>query len=351
MDKVEIVVRGGRGGDGAVSFRREKYVPRGGPDGGNGGKGGDVYLVASNVVDGLEVFKGRRLFEAEAGGRGEGQKKHGRDGRDLIIEVPVGTEISEVGPGDSSIRIGGVVKLGQKVLVARGGAGGLGNACFATPSRQAPEKATSGRPGEERRLVLELKHMVDVAIVSLPNAGRSTLLNRVSAARPRIADYPFTTREVILGAVDIGDDRLVLAELPALVSGAHAGRGLGNQFLRHAERASVLLLLLDGTSPAPWDDLKVLDSELGHWRPSLADRSRLVAVNKVDLDEVKGRVPEVKRRLDGSRVMFISALTGEGVPELMGRLAVMVREARSRATGPEEAVAVFRPRPVDEGGS
>ncbi|MEW6142051.1 MAG: Obg family GTPase CgtA [Chloroflexota bacterium] len=349
MDRVEIVVRGGCGGDGVVSFRREKYIPKGGPDGGNGGKGGDVYLAASPSVDGLEVFKGRRLFEAEPGRRGEGQKKHGRDGRDLIIEVPVGTEISNVGQTGTDVLIADVVEPGQKVLAVRGGAGGLGNACFATPSRQVPEKATEGKPGEERRLILELKHVVDIAIVSLPNAGKSTLLSRVSAARPKVADYPFTTSEAVLGTADVGDERLVLAELPALVAGAHSGKGLGNRFLRHAERAGVLLILLDGSLPLPWDDLGVLEDELGRWVTSLTGKARLVAINKVDLADVHGRVPEIKRRLGEAKAMFISALTGEGVPELMARLVSMVRETRRAEPEPKETIAIFRPRPVDEG--
>jgi len=349
VDSVEIIARGGKGGDGAVSFRHEKYVPKGGPDGGNGGKGGDVYLVADPAVDGLEVVKGRRLFEAEPGRRGEGQKKHGRDGRDLIIEVPVGTEIFDAGQGSGDVFIADAVEPWQKVLVTRGGAGGLGNACFATPSKQAPEKATGGKPGEERRLVLEVKYVADVAIVSLPNAGKSTLLSRVSAARPKVADYPFTTRETVLGTADVGYERLALVELPALVAGAHGGKGLGNRFLRHAERAGVLLILLDGGSPAPWEDLRVLEGELGRWGAPLTGKARLVAVNKADLAEVNERVPEIKRRLGEAKAMFISALTGESVPELMARLVSMVRETRRAEPEPKEAIAIFRPRPVDEG--
>lgn len=307
-----------------------------------------MYLAASSAVDGLDVFKGRRLFEAEPGRRGEGQKKHGRGGRDLIIEVPAGTEVSDAGRGGGNVFIADAVELGQKVLVARGGAGGLGNACFATPSQQAPEKATGGRPGEERRLVLELKRVVDAAIVSLPNAGKSTLLSKVSAARPKVADYPFTTREVVLGTADVGDERLVMAELPALVAGAHSGKGLGNRFLRHAERAGALLILLDGGSPAPWEDLKVLEGELGKWMPPLTAKARLVVVNKVDLPEVKERVAEIKRRLNGVKAIFISALSGEGIPELMPRLVSLVMETRRAGSGSKEAIAVFRPRSVDE---
>jgi GTP-binding protein len=350
VDIVKIVVQGGRGGDGAVSFRREKYIPRGGPDGGNGGRGGSVYVMASPAVEGLEVFKGRRLFKAGDGGRGQGQKRRGRNGVDLVIEIPVGTEVSALGHSGEETIVADAVSAGQKVLVAVGGAGGLGNAAFATPTHQAPEKATTGRPGEERQLILRLKYVVDVAIIGLPNSGKSTLLGALTAARPKTAGHPFTTKVPILGTAEIGDERMVLAELPALVAGSSQGRGLGNRFLVHAERAAVLLILLDGASGSLGDDLKTLESELGKWTVGLSGKSRLVVVNKTDLPEVKAGVSKITSGLGKVAPVYVSALTGEGLEELKDRLAVLVRNARAAERPRDPGIAVFRPKPVDEGG-
>jgi len=306
--------------------------------------------MASPAVEGLEVFKGRRLFKAGDGGRGQGQKRRGRNGVDLVIEIPVGTEVSALGHSGEETIVADAVSAGQKVLVAVGGAGGLGNAAFATPTHQAPEKATAGRPGEERQLILRLKYVVDVAIIGLPNSGKSTLLGALTAARPKTAGHPFTTKVPILGTAEIGDERMVLAELPALVAGSSQGRGLGNRFLVHAERAAVLLILLDGASGSLGDDLKTLESELGKWTVGLSGKSRLVVVNKTDLPEVKAGVSKITSGLGKVAPVYVSALTGEGLEELKDRLAVLVRNARAAERPRDPGIAVFRPKPVDEGG-
>jgi len=306
--------------------------------------------MASPAVEGLEVFKGRRLFKAGDGGRGQGQKRRGRNGVDLVIEIPVGTEVSALGHSGEETIVADAVSAGQKVLVAVGGAGGLGNAAFATPTHQAPEKATTGRPGEERQLILRLKYVVDVAIIGLPNSGKSTLLGALTAARPKTAGHPFTTKVPILGTAEIGDERMVLAELPALVAGSSQGRGLGNRFLVHAERAAVLLILLDGASGSLGDDLKTLESELGKWTVGLSGKSRLVVVNKTDLPEVKAGVSKITSGLGKVAPVYVSALTGEGLEELKDRLAVLVRNARAAERPRDPGIAVFRPKPVDEGG-
>jgi GTP-binding protein len=347
LNRVEIVVRGGKGGDGIVHFRHEKYIPFGGADGGDGGKGGDVRLVADGKVDSLDSYASRRRLEAASGGRGMAAKSHGKNAPDLTALVPPGTIVYELTPEGKRIKLADLLNPGDWCMAARGGAGGMGNPHFVTPVRQAPERRTPGKPGEERRLVLDFRLPVDVAILGYPNTGKSTLLSALTSARPKIADYPFTTTVPVLGHRDLGpyaDERLLMAELPALVAGSHEGKGVGAANLAHAERARALVLLLDGSADAP-AELAALKAELASHDPPLDGKPQVVAVNKMDLPEAKARLPALKKRL-GKGALYLSALTGEGLPELAKRI-------EEQATGPsggppagEEAEFVFRPKPL-----
>jgi GTP-binding protein len=346
VDRVEIIVGGGKGGDGIVSFRREKFVPFGGPDGGDGGDGGNVYITAGRNVTTLGYFRRKRRFKALSGKSGGGQKKHGAKGDDLVIEVPLGTMVF-IKENGQEVLLADLSQHGQKVLVAKGGSGGLGNVHFATSRNQAPRIATKGGYGEEHCLILDLKLIADVGIIGYPNVGKSTLLAAVSEAKPKIADYPFTTREPALGVVEIGMEAFVLAEIPGLIDGAHLGKGLGHDFLRHAERTKVLLHLLDGSSPSIIDDVKNLNMELALYKPSLAEKPQLVAVNKIDLPQVQARLPEIKQLFSslGMRVFFISAITKQGVSELVSEMAEILERVREATAASETPVAVFRPKP------
>ena len=345
--KREIVVRGGYGGDGCVSFRREKYVPFGGPDGGDGGDGGNVVVVASpNLVD-LSWMGRKKEFVAENGCRGGSGRKRGKKGEDLAISVPVGTIVFTRLESGEEILLADLRTPGQKVLVAKGGRGGLGNARFATAVNQAPEIASKGKSGEERHIVLELKLITDICIVGHPNSGKSTLLSAISRAKPEIADYPFTTRQPILGVMS-GDRRdFIVAEIPGLVEGAHLGKGLGNEFLRHAERTKLLIYLLDGSSPTVIDDLSTLDKEIALYK-GLSHKPKIVAVNKIDLPEVQARLPEVKQCFAklGVPVFYISALSGQAVLELTRKAMAMVEQAsRDEEISSQAQIAIFRPKP------
>jgi GTP-binding protein len=322
IDRVEIEVEAGSGGNGVVSFRREKYVPRGGPDGGDGGHGGSVVLVADAALTTLAGFRRRRHYRAERGRHGEGGKRHGRSGENLLVPVPAGTLVRLAGEAGSGEALADLTVPGQRLVVVRGGKGGRGNARFATSTRQAPRIAERGQRGEQARLVLDLKLLCDVGIVGLPNAGKSTLLRAVSAARPKVADYPFTTLEPVLGVVEVGYESFVLADLPGIIEGAHEGAGLGHQFLRHVERTRVLVHLVDGSRPDPKGDLRALNEELVQYSEELGRKPQQVVVNKVDLPEVRARVGELTTGLsDGAHEpLFISAATGEGLPELLRRL-------------------------------
>ncbi len=345
--KREIIVGGGCGGDGCVSFRREKYVPFGGPDGGDGGVGGNVVIVASpNLVD-LSLMGWKKEFVAGNGRRGSGWRKRGKRGEDLAISVPVGTLVFAKGDSGEEILLADLSTPGQRVLVARGGRGGLGNARFATAVNQAPEIASKGAPGEERSIILEVKLITDICIVGHPNSGKSTLLAAISRAKPEIANYPFTTRQPILGVM-LGDRRdFIVAEIPGLVEGAHLGKGLGNEFLRHAERTRLLVYLLDGSSPTVIDDLSTLDKEIALYK-GLAHKPKIVAVNKIDLPEVQARLPEVKQcfaRL-GVPVFYISAVSGQAVLELVRKAMEMVDQASQDEEIISQAqITVFRPKP------
>lgn len=346
MDKVEIEVQAGDGGDGVVSFRHEKYVPFGGPDGGDGGCGGDVYLAADKKLTNLNDFRHKRRFRATSSERGGKQKKHGADGHDLEITVPLGTMVF-VKEGAQELLLADFREHGQTVMVAKGGKGGLGNVHFATARHQVPRKATKGEPGERRWLVLDLKLIADVGIVGYPSVGKSTFLTAVSQARPKIADYAFTTREPALGVVEVGMKTYVLAEIPGLIDGAHLGKGLGHEFLRHVERTKVLLHLLDGSSKDVVDNMNKLNGELALYKASLAEKRQLVAVNKIDLPEVQARLPQLQQEFSslGLKVFFISAASKQGLAELLGIVAEMVDKANEELAAAETPEFVFRPKP------
>ncbi len=328
-----------------VSFRREKYVPRGGPDGGDGGRGGSVVLVADGELTTLAPFRRRRRYQAERGRHGEGGKRHGRSGADLVIQVPAGTIVRRVGSDGTEEVVADLAVVGQRAVVARGGKGGRGNGRFATSTRQAPRIAERGQRGQEACLVLDLKLLSDVGIVGLPNAGKSTLLRGVSAARPKVADYPFTTLEPVLGVVEVGYDSFVLADLPGIIEGAHEGAGLGHQFLRHVERTRVLVHLLDGSRPDPAGDLDALNRELASYSVDLGRKEQQVVVNKRDLPEVEGRMVDLDASLRalGHDPLFISAATGQRVRELLQRLLEIL--SRLEVSAPVQPdVPVLRPQ-------
>lgn len=338
---------GGHGGDGCVSFRREKHAPFGGPDGGDGGNGGDVVITCNSNLTDLSGLGRRKEFAAEDGRRGEGSRKRGKKGEGLVISVPVGTVVSAAGPSGAEMLLADLRAPGQRVLVAKGGRGGLGNARFATAVNQAPEIAGKGDSGEKRHIILEAKLITDICIVGPPNSGKSTLLSAISRAKPEIAGYLFTTRQPILGVVP-GDRRdFVVAEIPGLVEGAHSGKGLGNEFLRHAERTKLLIYLLDGSSPTVVGDLDTLDKEIAMYK-DLSHKAKIVAVNKVDLPEVQASLPAIKRHFAkvGVPVFYISAVSGQAVLELTRKAMEMVEQAsRGEEMVSQAQIAVFRPKP------
>ena len=325
VDEVDIHVAAGGGGRGCLAFRREKFVPRGGPSGGDGGHGGSVYVVASPHTNTLINYRFHPEFTAERGGHGQGSNCTGHGGADLELAVPVGTLVYEKtgDPGQPMTLLADLAEVGQRVLVARGGRGGLGNAHFATSTNRAPRKVQPGEPGEEKDLRLELKLLADVGLVGFPNAGKSTLIARISAARPKIADYPFTTLTPNLGVVRLSDDRsFVVADVPGLIEGAHRGHGLGHRFLRHLERTKVLVHLVDVTSETgrdPVEDLEVVRRELERFQPALAAKPQLVAANKMDAVDDDARVTALERRASELRLPFfrISGVSGAGVPDLL----------------------------------
>ena len=331
LDEAEIFVRSGKGGDGVVHFRREKYVPFGGPDGGDGGKGGDVYLEVKPTLNTLSAFRHQTRFQAEDGAKGAKQNMTGRSGEDLVIFVPPGTVLYDATTGET---LGDLTEAGQRLMVAGGGRAGRGNTRFATSRNQAPRVAEHGEPAQERRLRLELKLIADIGIVGVPNAGKSTLLSAVSHANPKIAAYPFTTLEPNLGVAELDDETtLVLADIPGLIEGAHQGLGLGHDFLRHIQRTRVLIHLLDGLSEDPLLDLAQINSELALFDPALSEKPQMVALNKMDLPEVAARWPEIeiglKRR--SYDAMAISAMTGMNVRVLLYRAAQLLDQVKPTA--------------------
>lgn len=337
VDEVRIHVRGGKGGNGCVSFRREKYIPKGGPDGGDGGHGGSVFLEARLGIDTLLDLAGRHHYRAENGRPGSGNNRTGRSGEDLVVVVPTGTLVYD----DVSGRLlKDLVEDGQRVCVARGGRGGRGNARFATPTHQAPREAEPGLKGQERTLRLELKLIADVGLVGLPNAGKSTLLSRLTQARPKIADYPFTTREPQLGILELpGYRRLVLADLPGLIEGAHEGVGLGDTFLRHIERTRVIVHLIDlcppEGAPPPIEAHRIIRHELEKYSTGLARRAEIIVGTKLDLTEAAAALADLRAAL-GQPVVGISAVAGTGLRELAETMWAVVEAARAAeaASGP-----------------
>jgi GTP-binding protein len=340
IDQAEITVISGKGGDGAVHFRREKYVPRGGPDGGDGGRGGSVILEARRSLNTLYNFRHKRRFRAKDGARGGGSNQTGRSAEDLIIPVPPGTLVYDADTGEL---LGDLTEDGEQLLVCKGGRGGRGNARFATSRNKVPRIAEKGEPGQERNLRLELKLIADVGLVGVPNAGKSTFLSVVTNAKPKIAPYPFTTLTPNLGVAELDvENTLVLADIPGLIEGAHQGIGLGHDFLRHIQRTRVLIHLLDGTGEDPLLDFAQINSELALFDPDLAEKPQLVVLNKMDLPEVRARWPEVRKALEarGYQPMSMSAVTGEGVRKVLYRAADLLSQA---PPPPEpEAVPVYR---------
>ena len=328
IDQARIAVKAGRGGDGIVAFRREKYVPAGGPSGGDGGRGGDVLLRADPNLQTLLDFKYQRLFAADDGRRGGPNRCTGASGEHLLIKVPCGTQVSDARTG---ILLGDLTAAGDELLVAVGGRGGLGNAHYLSNRNRAPEKCTEGKEGEEWLVQLELKLLAEVGIIGLPNAGKSTLISVLSAARPKIADYPFTTLVPNLGVVRRpSGDGTVFADIPGLIAGAAQGAGLGHDFLRHIERTRLLLHLVDGSAADPARAYRTIRRELAEYGHGLEDRPELVALNKAHAMTPQARTARVKAlsRAAGKPVMLISGASGEGVPESLRALAVMIAAAR-----------------------
>lgn len=342
IDEVEIQVQGGRGGDGIVHFRREKFVPRGGPDGGDGGHGGDVVLEVKPTLNTLSSFRHQARFQAEDGRRAGPSNQTGRSGEDRVLDVPPGTMVYDV---ETGALLGDLTDPGERLVVARGGRGGRGNARFANSRNRAPRIAEKGEPPESRRLRLELKLIADVGIVGVPNAGKSTLLSAVTNARPKIAAYPFTTLTPNLGVADLDpENTLVLADIPGLIEGAHEGAGLGDAFLRHIQRTRVLIHLLDGLSEDPVADFAQINSELALFDPALAAKPQVVAFNKIDLPDVADRWPEVEAELArrGHDAMAVSAVAGTNVQQLLYRANELLTELPARPEGEEEGMPVYR---------
>jgi GTP-binding protein len=329
IDEAQIWVKAGNGGDGCVSLRREKFIPKGGPDGGDGGKGGDVYFQTVENLDTLMDFANKRHWQAQNGQPGLGQNKHGADGQDLIINVPPGTVIYD---SDLGIMLKDLNKIAMKVRVCRGARGGKGNKAFATPTNQTPRYAEPGKKGQERNIRLELKLIADVGLVGMPNAGKSSLISRCSAARPKIADYPFTTLEPVLGIVELSNfRRFVMADIPGLIEGAHKGTGLGFEFLKHIERTRIIAHILDimptaGSDPA--ENYWAVRSELEQYSKALTQKEEVIIANKIDLD-TDGKIVEDLRKKLNKTVYPISAVTGAGIRELSELLWQKVKETKA----------------------
>ncbi|HEY6103301.1 MAG TPA: GTPase ObgE [bacterium] len=347
IDRAVIYVKAGDGGNGIVSFRREKFIPKGGPNGGDGGRGGDVILVADEGLSTLLDFQHRRHFRAQRGGHGEGSNRHGRQGGSLVVPVPVGTLVRDAATKDV---VGDLVQHGQRLTAARGGRGGRGNASFATATRRVPRQAEPGGAGEERTIELELRLIADAGLIGFPNTGKSTVLRAVSAAHPKVADYPFTTTEPYLGVVGLADGRsFVLADIPGLIEGASQGAGLGHTFLRHIARTSVLIHLVDlaAVGRDPVADFHTVNDELRRYDPDLGQRPMLVALNKIDMPDARERAGRTAQAIEslGYPVFQISAMTGEGVMILMEAAADLLATIRHRA--PESGDSSVVPHPAD----
>lgn len=314
VDRGQVCARGGDGGDGCISFRREKYVPKGGPDGGDGGRGGDVVLEADGRLHTLSDFQHKSQFKSQSGGHGSGKGKSGKDGKVLVVRAPVGTVVSDAGTGEI---LADLAESGSRVVVARGGEGGRGNASRKTSTNRAPRIRERGHAGEERKLNLELRIVADVGLIGCPNAGKSTLVARLSNARPKIAEYPFTTLKPALGIVEYESFKtLIIAEIPGLVKGAHAGKGLGIDFLRHVKRTRLLIHLVD-LSKNPYEDYLAVNKELELYDSELVKKKQVVVANKTDLPEAEENFKKLVHKLGRDSVFAISALEGTGVSELV----------------------------------
>jgi GTP-binding protein len=337
-DRAKIYVKGGDGGNGIVAFRREKYIPEGGPCGGDGGKGGNVIMIADEGLRTLIDFKYKQHYKADRGQHGQGKGMHGKGAEDLILRVPLGTVVKNAETGEV---IADLITHGQKAVVASGGRGGRGNARFVSPQNRVPDFAEKGEPGKEAWLLLELKLLADVGLVGFPNAGKSTLISRVSAAKPKIADYPFTTLTPNLGVVRMGEgNSFVIADIPGLIEGAHAGAGLGHHFLRHLERTKVLIHVLDMSEQperTPWRDFEIINRELKAYKEKLGLRPQIVAANKMDLPGSEDRLKELIEKIGANYQIYpISAATGSGLELLMERAFQLVQEMESQLPEPVE---------------
>jgi GTP-binding protein len=328
FDEVVIEVVGGKGGDGVIHFRREKYVPRGGPDGGDGGRGGNVVLRVDPHQNTLSDFRHQRIFKAQNGSRGGGKNQTGASGEDLIIKVPPGTMVFE---DETDLMLGDLVDIGQELIVSKGGRGGRGNARFKSSTNKAPRIAEKGEPPEEKQLRLELKLIADIGIIGVPNAGKSTLLSVVSNAKPKIAPYPFTTLQPNLGVVDLDPDhQLVLADIPGLIEGAHRGEGLGHDFLKHIQRTRVLIHMLDGLSEDPILDLAQINSELALFDPALGDKPQVVVLNKMDLPDVSDKWEQLQIQLKEKGyqdIYAISAVANQGIKPVLFKASELLKDA------------------------
>ena len=330
IDEATIYVKAGNGGHGAVSFRREKYVPKGGPDGGDGGKGGDIIIRCVANLNTLLDFKYQKEFEAERGENGHGSNSHGANGKDLIINVPIGTEVHFEENSKDSIDF---MEIGQEVILAKGGNGGFGNTYFKSSTNQAPRKANNGLPGEEFELFLKLKILSDVGLLGLPNAGKSTFLSVVSKAKPKIADYPFTTIEPQLGVVSVDDYSFLIADLPGLIEGASEGKGLGDRFLKHLERCSVLLHLVDITNEDIVANYEIIRNELKKYSPKLAKKDEIIALTKCDSLE-KEKADEIiemlsKKIKKGTKIFLISSVANINVTNVLRELKTKVQKSKN----------------------
>ncbi len=342
LDEAKVYIRSGDGGNGCVSFRREKFIEFGGPNGGDGGKGGDVI---AETVDGLNTlidYRYQQHFFAKNGHAGMGKDRHGANGADAVLKIPVGTQIYEE---DGETLIADLAERGQRTVLARGGNGGFGNAHFKSSTNRAPRRANPGQPGTEQTIRLRLKLIADAGIVGLPNAGKSTFLAAVSAAKPKIADYPFTTLTPQLGVVDIDGREFVLADIPGLIEGAHEGVGLGDRFLGHVERCRVLLHLVDGTEGDAGEAYKTVRAELAAYGHGLADKPEIVALSKADAlgpDEIKRQAARIKR-LAKSTPLVVSAVSGQGVPEILRSLIAVIEKTRAKTAENAAASAAWQP--------
>ncbi len=331
LDQAKVYIRSGDGGAGCVSFRREKFIEFGGPDGGDGGRGGDVWAEAADGLNTLIDYRYQQHFKAKTGGHGMGKDRHGKGAPEMVLKVPVGTQILDE---DRETVLADLTEIGQRVLLARGGNGGWGNARFKSSTNRAPRHANPGEKGEERWIWLRLKLIADAGLVGLPNAGKSTFLAAVSAAKPKIADYPFTTLHPNLGVVELGaDTRFVLADIPGLIEGAHEGAGIGDRFLGHVERCAVLLHLVDGTQDDPGAAWRQVRTEMEAYGGGLAEKLELVALSKIDAltDELRTARAANLAKAAGRDVLLLSAASGEGVREALSALATVIAEARAEA--------------------